>query len=301
MEEMSDFEFITHADYLSSPYYRAYLAEKIRGERLDVLYGGNHYSSVRPPVYPQPGYPQQGYPQYGYPQQGAYRQQPVAGQPVREESGRGKKKGSRAKLYVKKRKLPLFLIGLVMLITIAVGALGFLNIKEIDPYIGIYKVPAGEGYASITLSDTVSSLVNVLFKTDMKSVYYDNYLSKIADNAGTLTKISIYAVPVAAVLTILLAVIGFIKALAALLSGRKSDGYFRKFKFGFLSIASFLCGAIFLLGGLYVSGIKLDQILNFITFKTEAMQAGYVLYAMIIIPIITFILTCISYKKYKIK
>ena len=32
MDEMSDSEFITYADYLSSPYYRAYMSAKCRNE-----------------------------------------------------------------------------------------------------------------------------------------------------------------------------------------------------------------------------------------------------------------------------
>lgn len=271
MEEMSDSEFISYADYLSSPYYRAYITAKCRGEGEETVCATES------------------------------RAQNADNKAEKSRKAKKQKKAKRAPaLYVKKRAFPLVLIAILTAVVIAVGVLGFLNIDNISGYASIYSVPQKDGTTiSVPLTDPIIGMIKSFVNLDTESYFFAEYMDGRLESMDVLTKISVYAIPVAALIIVLFAVIGFIKAIAALCAKRKSNGYYGKFKFGFLSVASFLSAVILFFGGLYVSGISLESALDFILFKSDTMQAGYGLYALVIIPIITFILTCTCYKKQK--
>ncbi|MBR1747516.1 MAG: hypothetical protein IJ735_04820 [Clostridia bacterium] len=278
INEMTDSEFITYADYLSSPYYRAYVNARVRAEagvqsERGAGYGGFVGAPVAPAVVP---------------------------------------KNRRAK----KRGFFLFLIMLIMLLTVAIAVTYFLNIATIDQYVSLYKIPDGKEIevvdeeteevtteivdAYVALTDAPVGMVkNFVSDLSLESEYYNNFIDGKLDDAEAMKKIAVFAVPVAAVVIIVCAVIGLIKALVALFSRKKSDGYYKKVRFGFLAILMFLCGLVLAVGGLYVSGLGFEGAIDFLTLKSEVMQAGYGLYAMIGLPILTFIFTCVAYKKIK--
>lgn len=263
IDEMSDVEFITSADYLASPYYRAYMSAKARV---------GTYSE-------------------GF--------QPLAntyGQNTRNSASATVKGG-----YSKKRGFFLLLIALFMLVVIAVGVLNVFNIELIDDYVATFIKPGvtEENNINIGLLDPIYGVIKKFAKLNLDSVYFDSYLSNIPAEANILTVISLYAVPAAAFLILLCALIGFIKAISALFAKKGGNNVYKKYKFGFLSIIMFLCGIILLVGGVFASGLEIKQILDFILQKTTVLNAGYGLYALIALPILNLIFSCLSYKKAK--
>ena len=278
MDEMSDSEFITYADYLSSPYYRAYISAKCRNE--DAAAPTAATATAVAPV-------------------------PQTEAPAEKESAtKSSKKDGKSKkapaLYVKKRTGALVVIFVIMLLLIAVNVVGYLNIENVSGYVDIYNIVDGKESISVSALDPAVAIVRALVKNEaIESVYFNYFIDGNLENADFLTKVSLFAVPVASVVIVLFAVIGLIKAIVAMCSKRKENGCFAKYNFGFLSVAMFLCGAITFFGGLYVAGIKLSDALEFITFKSTVMNAGYGLYAIIVLPIISWIMTCIAYKKQK--
>lgn len=272
MDEMSDSEFITYADYLSSPYYRAYMSAKCRNEDA----AQTAVAPVR--------------------QSGTS----VEKKSAAKEGKRNKKSKKAPALYVRKRTGALAVIFIVMLLLIAINVVGYLNIENVSGYVAIYNIVDGDNNIRVSALDPTIAIVRALTKNEaVESVYFTYFIDGNLDNADFLTKVSVFAVPVASLIIVLFAVIGLIKALVAMCSKRKENGCFAKYKFGFLSVAMLLCGAITFFGGLYVAGIKLTDALEFITFKSTVMNAGYGLYAIIVLPIISWIMTCIAYKKQK--
>lgn len=257
MGEMSDAEFISSADYLSSPYYHAYMSAKLSAEAKTAF---------------------------------ATEEKQEA-----EQSKKGEKR------YCKKRSVCIALILVFALLILAAAVIGYLNIEGVTEYLGIYSIPSQteEGDDIFTLTDPIIALVkSVVEVEDLDSMYYDFYM---ADMSGfdTMTKISIYAVPVACLVVVLFALITVLKAIVALCAGKKEDGLYSKYKFGFLSVATILCGAIMFFGGLYVEGINLTDSLDFLTMQSQIMNVGYVLYAVIALPILNLILSCVAYKRQK--
>lgn len=267
IDEMTDIEFITSADYLASPYYRAYMSAKAR-------IGNEGYQPLSK-AYDVPN--------------GRISNNATIG------------KSSRKAVYCKKRSVSLIFITIFMLIILAVAVVGFLDIASVESYIATYVKPGVTEATDINIGllDPVFGLIKKVAKVDMESFYYDSYLSNIAPATEVMTKIALYAVPVAALLLIVCALIGFFKGIMALCARAYNNGLYKKYKFGFLSIIMLLSGAILLVGGIFASGLEISVILNFILGKTTALSAGYGLYAFVILPIITLILSCISYKKAK--
>lgn len=261
VNELSDTEFITYADYLSSPYYRAYINAKCRAD------GANAYGAYSP-----------------------------AGRAVGAAAPAVK-----GKRYVKKRGFAQFLIALLMLLVVALGVIGFVGVPVLTDYAGIYKIPGvtAEDDVGMGLADPAVGLIKSFVTLDLDSLFYTNFMENKLDGAETMTKIALYAVPVAAAMMLIFALIGFIKALVAMGSKRKANGFYKKFKFGFISVVMLLCGLIVAVGGIYAAGIDIKGAVDFLTFKSVALQAGYGLYAAVGIPIITLILSCASYKKQK--
>lgn len=276
MAEMDDIEFITYADYLSSPYYRAYIEAKSRaqGQAKSLASASSLYSEANAPTNDK-----------------------------REKSGKVKsgKAVSEGKLYAKKRGIVLVVIALLMFVVIAVAAVGAIGITGVDGFVASYIIPGATEDANINIGviDPVLGTIKDLAKVNLDSNFYDCFLASKPANASIITKIAVYAVPAAALLIILFALIGFIKAIVALFAKKTLSGYIKKRGFGFISIIMFLCGLIMAIGGIYIANIDIAKALDFITQKSTVMNAGFGLYALIALPIITFICSCVSYKKVK--
>lgn len=267
IDEMTDIEFITSADYLASPYYRAYVSAKTKA-----------FSTSQPLSK-----------SFDLPQSRGKSGDAYATMPI---------KGA---IYSKKRGIAHFFILLFMLVVLAVGVIGYFNIEAIDSYIATYvkNGVTADNNINIDLLDPIFGLLKKLAKLDVDSFYYDSYISNMSAQTDIMTKISLYAVPAAALIIIICALIGLFKGIVALCSKRQANGLYKKFKFGFLSIVMLLCALIMLVGGIFASGLEITLILDFILGKTNALCAGYGLYALVVLPILMLILSSISYKKTK--
>jgi hypothetical protein len=268
IDKMSDVEFITSADYLASPYYRAYVSARARVATEGAVPKSNDNSKSK-------------------------------GKSSKAIAHQGKKiKGAN---YSKKRGITHILIAIFMLVVLAVALLSFFNIDAVEGFVAVYvkKGVTEETNINIGLLDPIFGLVKKIAKADVDSFYFDSYVSNMSAETDIMTKISLYAVPVAALLIVVCALIGFLKSIAALISKKHGNGLYKKYKFGFLSLVMFLSGLVLLVGGMFASGAEITVVLDFILGKTNALAAGYGLYALIVLPIITFILSCVSYKKAK--
>lgn len=300
MEEMSDTEFITYADYLSSPYYRAYINAKSR-----VSSDGRGYTIGKPDgaSYGQRNANYGNSPDRRYHPFSDNDGNAAYGYSPSTVNGKAAKTKKRTKLYTKKRGICLILILLFMLVVLAVGVLGFIKLDAVNDYTAIYQKTgiSKDVKVNIGLVDPIIALVKQITPIDIDSVYHTEYVQNKLDNVGTMEAIARVAVPVAAALILICALIGFLKALVALFAKRKDNGYYKKIRFGFISIVMLLCGLIVAAGGVYLSGMDFSLIADFFTFKSasNSLQAGYALYAIVAIPIITLICSCVSYKKLK--
>jgi hypothetical protein len=140
----------------------------------------------------------------------------------------------------------------------------------------------------------VVALVDSFAHTGAKN-FYTPYFEGVSGKGA----VPVYAVSAAVLLSLLFALAEFIKSMCALCSGKKDDGYYKKFRFGYISVVMFLCGVTATVGGIYVGGLSIADVLSFIKPGATDFGAGYALYAMLGVPVITFICACCSYKKEK--
>ena len=260
--EMDDIEFITYADYLSSPYYRAYIEAKTKsqGQAKELA--------------------------------------SVSSEKIDAIAKNDKDKGiSESKLYTKKREASLVVIAILMFVVVAAAALGLVGIDGVDGFVAAYIVPDNASNVNISIVDPAFGLIKDLAKIDLDSNFYASFLADKPANASIITTIAFYAVPAAALLLVVLAIIGFVKALAALFAQKTLSGKVKKSGFGLISIIMLVSALIMLVGGLFVANIEIAKALDFIVQKSAVMNVGYGLYALIVIPIITFICSCVAYKK----
>lgn len=276
MVEMDDIEFITYADYLSSPYYRAYIDAKCRAKGQ-----ANDWAKASEFRHDQAA--------------------PVSAINIQEKKSGKSSNVKSKKLYEKKRGVALFIVALFMLVVILASALGVVNLLNLDAYVAAYIQPGiqAEDNVNISILDPILGTIKDLAKVNLDSNFYKSYLADNTADADVITKIALYAVPVAALLIIVFAFIGFIKAIVALFAKKTLSGQVKKYGFGFISIVMFLCALIMAAGGIYVAEIEITKALDYLIGKSTVLNAGYGMYALIAIPIITFVCSCCAYKKAK--
>ena len=198
-----------------------------------------------------------------------------------------------AKRYDKKRGFFLFLPMLLALIALAAAVLGVLNIESIKEYITIYNYKE----AGIAMLDPACGFIESLIDgLDMgvPTVFADTFV--VGDEL--LDTIAYYAMTIASVLYVIFALIMVIVAIAGLAGKKNEEGFYRKAKLGFLSIVMLLCSLIIAVGGVILATGDIGGIVDFIIGNGD-FTAGYVLYGIIAIPVVTFICTCCAYRRYK--
>ncbi len=278
MVEMDDIEFITYADYLSSPYYRAYIDAKCKakGQANDWAKGSEFRYDQSAPVDSN--------------KQDKKGEKVAKGKPIKA-----------SKLYEKKRGAALFVIALFMFVVIAATALGAISNLNLDSYVAAYIEPGvnAEDNVNISIIDPVLGIIKDLAKVNLDSNFYKSYLSDNTDGADVMTKIALYAVPIAALIIIIFAFIGFIKAIVALCAKKTLSGQVKKYGFGFISIVMFLCALIMTAGGLYVAELEITKAVDYLLQKSPVLNVGYGMYALLAIPVIAFICSLCAYKKSK--
>lgn len=205
-------------------------------------------------------------------------------------------KGVAKKVYVKKRAFFLVLTAILSLVILAVAVVGIFDLTvsdtAINEYISIYNYKTSENVA-IDMLDPVLGFIQSTFKLDlgMESDFTANF------TVGEETKdvIANYALPIALVVYVIFYLATFIASIAGACGKKGANGY-KKVKLGFVSIIAFLCSLIVIVAGMMMAGLSFDGILDFIMGKGN-FSIGYGLYAMVAVPIITFICSCCSYKK----
>lgn len=247
VEEMSDLEFITYADYLSSPYYRAYMAEKSRIETAPsaLTLSVNRQSEAK---------------------------------------------------YIKKRTFFLAVIALLMLATIIFAAIGAAGFNSADVYVSLYEFD-GDKTDFISILDPAFGIMKELGVKDLESVYYDRFFLPGSENASDITKTALYAVPIASLIAALFVLIGFLKALVAVFSGKRKDGGYRKFGFGFIGFVLILCALTLMFGGIYASAGS--EIGGFFTGENAVLQASPGFYLIAACGLISLLCSIFAYKKNK--
>ena len=204
-------------------------------------------------------------------------------------------KGKGTKVYVKKRGFFVFVITLLMIAMLAVAVIGTLNLEGVSKYVTIHNSEE----ESVGLVDPVIGLINSLLGDEIYPSAYQDVIDNAAGVDDIKALLPVYATCAAALLIALCLIIGFIKALVALFSGKKKDGYYKKFKFGFLSLVIFIGTILFAVSFVCANSGALSDLVSLVKFKGELPAFGYGLYALLGGSLITFICSCCSYKKAK--
>jgi hypothetical protein len=250
-EELSDVEFIAYADYLSSPYYKAYIRAKNSSSIIsqDNLYAAPNSREAECVSY-------------------------------------------------RRRKAFLALIVIFMAAILAIGVLGYLG-TIVPEYVSAFTKIDGETKTYVGITDPVLAALNKFAGMDMDSVFYADWKDMPAD-ANIATKIAFIGLPIASALVLLLALIIFIVAIAALAKKGIEKGYVaKKLKFGFLSLLMFLFSLFIAACGVIWNGAGLGEIVGFFTFETTKIYAGFGLFGIVGLSLLSMICNWLSYKKVK--
>ena len=209
-----------------------------------------------------------------------------------------KKKRKSVRAYTKKRGFFLVLPIILAIVVLAVAVCGVFDVS-FGEYISIYNY----SYVVKTdfpMIDPVISFLNQTFGVDTGSLPAEFGKYFTFDGTDFLSSFAGYALPLAIVLYLLFALIMLIVAIVGLAGKKREDGTYAKARLGFLSIIMLLCALITAVCGLYASGTAVEDLLGFVIGKND-FAAGYGLFAMIAIPIVTFICTCLAYGREKKK
>lgn len=193
--------------------------------------------------------------------------------------------------YVKKRGLLVAIITVLTLAVLVMIALGSLNINGISDYLLMYESKDG----NVGIIDPVVSMVTYLIGQDA-DVNFAAYFESAGSGYGLIAP---YGVACATILYVLCVAAMFIKSMFALFEKRTVCGYYKKRKFGFLSIVAFLCAVVCVIGGLYVSGGDIMGIADFVLRGERSFVVGYGTYAMLAVPVVTLVMSAFGYGKKK--
>jgi len=192
---------------------------------------------------------------------------------------------------IKKRGVLVFLVLVFMLVVLAVGVLGFIQLEPVEDYVAILNANDQNVYFHDPVFGALEKWASDFIPKVGDSVYYDSYLANIQTDNIAIT-ISLYVLPVALILIVIFALIVIIKALVALFTNKAC-------KLGFLSLLMAIFG-LFVAGcGVIWNNMGIAEIINFITMDAANVSAAYGLYALIGLPFIAAILSAFAYKKIK--
>ena len=171
---------------------------------------------------------------------------------------------------------------MLTLAVLVMVALGSLNINGISDYLLMYESNDG----NVGIIDPVVSMVTYLIGQDA-NVNFAAYFESAGSGYGLIAP---YGVACATILYVLC---------FALFEKRTVCGYYKKRKFGFLSIVAFLCAVVCVIGGLYVSGGDITGIADFVLRGERSFVVGYGTYAMLVVPVVTLVMSAFGYGKKK--
>lgn len=198
----------------------------------------------------------------------------------------------------RRRKGFLALIVIFMAAILALGVLGYLG-TIVPEYVSAFTKVEDETKINIGITDPVLAALNKFAGMEMDSKFYADWNAMPAD-ADIATKIAFFGLPIVAALALVFALIILIVAIAALAKRGIEKGYVaRKLKFGFLSLLLFLFSLFIAACGVIWNGAGLGEIVGFFTFATTKIYAGYGLFGIIGLSLLSMICNWLSYKKVK--
>lgn len=265
-ERMADMERIARADYLSSPYYRAFIEARAQSDG----YGGI-------PYYTRSG--------------NSYRQR---------SSGTAKKRGTFAAVQGYRRRKGFIALTLIfMLVIIAIAVLGYIG-GIVPEYISLFVKAEGSDLEQISIVDPVMGALKKFAGMETESVFYTEALENVENESNLATKIAYYALPVVIALSVIFALIILIMAFAALCKRGIDKGYVaRKTKYGFLCLLLFLFSLFTVVCGIVWNGKGLTEITGFFMSQASYINAGYGLFGLVGCSLLGMIFNWCSYSKVK--
>ena len=256
-ENLSDEEFITNVDYLCTPYYQSYMQARSRS----IIQKEESLSNVIPANFNKS------------------RNSQFVGAGIR------------------RRKFFLALIAIFMILLIAVTVFGYIG-TIVPEYVSTFVKPGNDAITYIGLTDPVFAVLNKFAGLSMDSVFYTECFENIASETNTGNLIAYYGLPFVALLAILFMIITFIIALVALCKKGTRKGYVaKKTGLGFVTLLLFLFSLFIAAAGIIWNGAGFGEIVNFFTLKSTNIYAGYGLYALVGLSLISMIFSWCSYGK----
>ncbi len=271
LSELSDSEFLSRIDELSKPYFDAYMG--VQPNNDDV-------------------------------------QEPATQEVAPVVAKKGKTDKNKCKKpcqgYTKKRKLFVLLTLVLMVCVLAVVVIGQLDnfninsdwLKDINKYISISMID-GE---YVDIIDTITAFVNKTFDKVILESPLDNVFAVTDSNTANGICVN-YLLPLASVVYLVFAFVGVIVALRSLFSRRKK-GVYKRIGVRFISLVMLVSALIIASVMSIVSGM---DILDYVMLKGISLngsiitQMGILMYIFVAVPVVTFLLSCVSYKKAKTK
>ena len=211
-----------------------------------------------------------------------------------EKASTAKVKGKR---YEKKRMFFIVFPFILALVLVALYAISFFAFNG-DQYLSLYNYTLTKLYP-IKAADPVIWFINSLGV----EIGLTSNFGLLMEGSESISNIAGYIAPIALAAYAILTIAMFIVTICGMAGKKGKDGYYKKAcKLGLISILMFVLAlATIAFTYIYVNGTDFSGITNFLMIGSEIgeIKMSYVGYAMVIIPIITFICSCLGYKRKK--
>lgn len=216
--------------------------------------------------------------------------------PVEKPESVKKETGKEKAIYDKKRGFFLFLPMLLFAIILAAAVLGAFDTIATQYVAGSKRFWVNETYFGL-LDPALGYLKNVFAgKLDILAPA-TSFFSEFKISDTTAFKVEGYVLLATTVIYMILAIEGLIVSICGLAGKKKENGY-RKAKLGFMSIVMFVCAIGMIICTAFLAGVDIKDFLNCFTAK-DGFAFGYGIYALVAIPVLTFICSCVAYRKVK--
>lgn len=216
---------------------------------------------------------------------------------VEEEQKTETKKGKKAKetkAYDKKRSVFLIVPMVLFAVILAAAVLGAFDTKALAYVAGSKHVWAGETYFGL-LDPALGFLKNTFEQLNFlaPATWFFNTFDM---SEASAFKAEGYVLIATTLIYMVFAIEGLIITICGLAGKKKENGY-RKAKLGFLSIVMFVCAIGMILCVGLLSGVAITDFLT--CFSGEGFTFGYASYALLAIPVLTFVCSCVAYRRVK--
>lgn len=231
---------------------------------------------------------------FGKPYEKQEEEKPVVEEKVEDKPAKKEKSKKEVKVYDKKRSFFLIVPMVLFAVVLAAAVLGAFDTKALAYVAGSKHVWAGETYFGL-LDPALGFLQNSFAPLNFlapATTFFNTF-----DMLGTTAfKAEGYVLVATTLIYMIFALEGLIVAICGLAGKKKEIGY-RKAKLGFLSIVMFVCAIGMLLCTGLVAGVEIKDFAT--CFTGEGFTFGYAAYALLAIPVLTFLCSCAAYRRVK--